>query len=455
MIILQKKKFIVLVLFCLVSVSAYNQLKTYKGYIITVEGDSISGRIKHNKNLFRNNEIMFYPFSESRKYTNYKPQDVKLFRFVDNKYFVPLTIERDKIKKELFVELIFDGVISIYYSDYLNEYYIKNEKGEVFILHNKSFDHSSNGKLYNSKSNKYIGIIKNIFRNDLSTIKLINNKNFHLNITNLVDLGINYHKNTCENCPYTLYHRKFGSLNKEFSIKQLQNLSIGMLTGYNNHIIPDIKSITLENGWNFNSDIDKTIYRDWLNIGGFIDYRLTFLNPRLFFRFESTYNQFKTSKNFKFASQSSASGKLRMYDFELFNSSKFIDNTFLIKYSLFNSKNDGWYISGGYSLSYFIENTFQRKGKYNFEFNNIERQQSLDTDLIHINNFKYSHKPVIGLGYYRKYNSLYLSTDIRYQSYMYKTISNDVFIEPIDYKIINTNTHEISINLGIGFYFKK
>ena len=57
-----------------------------------------------------------------------------MFRFVDNKYFVPLTIERDKIKKELFVELIFDGVISIYYSDYLNEYYIKNEKGEVFIL---------------------------------------------------------------------------------------------------------------------------------------------------------------------------------------------------------------------------------------------------------------------------------------------------------------------------------
>jgi len=133
--------------FCLAALTASGQITTREGYIISLENDTIFGRLEYANSGYLNKCI--FGKGDSPKIEWFKPGEIKEF-------YVNPDIRFSSIKyqgEDMFLKVLSNGKINLY-SDILNLYISNNTDSVVKLAGGKEY-YTVNGKQYSQKVNTF------------------------------------------------------------------------------------------------------------------------------------------------------------------------------------------------------------------------------------------------------------------------------------------------------------
>ena len=127
-----------------------------KGFIVTSEGDTLSGLIDYRGDLLMGDQCTFR-VSEEEDPKVYAPGELREYFFDGGKHFVSRKVKRG----ERFLQILFKGAIDLYYTRYIDKstYFIdKSGLSLVELPYDESIIDMNQSK-YEFKSTKHIGIL--------------------------------------------------------------------------------------------------------------------------------------------------------------------------------------------------------------------------------------------------------------------------------------------------------
>ena len=152
------------------STTSSKKQRTYKGYVITLQQDTIYGTLKVSSPTINELKIKFY--DEANRKTVYTPNDLEGYSFEVPRYdrdgkksmlwiqFKKRTAEKSPIKmgsKEIFAEVRVDGNITLY------DYYIeKNAKIGQMVEHQYYIEKEGEAKFQYISRDNYKSILKRL-----------------------------------------------------------------------------------------------------------------------------------------------------------------------------------------------------------------------------------------------------------------------------------------------------
>jgi hypothetical protein len=197
--------YLIFLQFCFVS---FGQERYRPGYIITYNSDTIRGLIKLKSN-FENSKSCVFKSEKNQLPKVFSPDDIRVYRIENGKYYLSKEVEIDSLKKKVFLEYLVDGIVDLYYyKDPLNEYYfiekdtilsrLSNEGSIVTVKetgHQGEYEES-----YFKNSNQYKGVLRYLFQESTQVLKEIPETAF--DYRPLIKITENYHKSVCKdfNC---------------------------------------------------------------------------------------------------------------------------------------------------------------------------------------------------------------------------------------------------------------
>ena len=418
-------------LFLSVCFTLYSQTDDYlSGYVITQTGDSIAGKILYKGNNSYNDVCIFREEGKNED-KHFTPNDIKSYRYFNSKCYVPMNISIRDQNQTVFVEYLLNGIVSIYYYGYQNEYYVKSETGEILLLSDEEkIIHREDGSSFVYRPKKYVGILRHVFANDHKTLETLDNKNIALNQNNLISLGKSYHNSVCREWECVVYEKDYDLEKKLEKDVRRKNLSVGFWGGINYSFIPYKEKYINEEGRYIESvenNNSVNSYNPYLGV--FINYRLFFIHPNLDFKYELDYSQQTNKRYLKYVSPSIEHYSC-VYDIEIISRKKIISNTFYLKYNFIKTSDYNMYIQGGYSWMYLPYNSYQRKGnfKYGVTINISTPEIKLKGFTFNrdgsLTNFLFDNGPSFGFGYQRVYKKMKLNGEIKYKTIFGNTIEN-------------------------------
>lgn len=227
----------IVTLFLIIKFLAFSEYTNFrKGYIISLENDTISGLVD-----FRlDEENMCFVNFQAEGETNarqYFPGEITGYRLVDDgKFYVSKEIEiRDNKRQTVFVEYLVQGIKNLYYYK-LNEqdfYLIEGAVGELIVLSKKP-DEFENLRIIEDV--KYKGMLKYVFKEYEQVHKQTDKAQFKRK--DLIKLTKDYHNNVCEDGSTCIifendYSKKF--ITSDFSLfVGLQSHNLMFYTIYQN-----------------------------------------------------------------------------------------------------------------------------------------------------------------------------------------------------------------------------
>ncbi len=154
-----------LVLFVLLSSTGilYAQTDFRPGYIIKTIGDTIFGQIDYRGDILMSKVCRFK--DKESEITEYYPNDITAYRFIDSKYYV----SRELNKKQVFLEYLIKGEINIYYMrDGIGDhYYLDKEDVKLTeIPYEEGIKYVDNKQVF-YESKKHIGVL-NYYMQDVA-----------------------------------------------------------------------------------------------------------------------------------------------------------------------------------------------------------------------------------------------------------------------------------------------
>jgi|GEM_PF-2290916 len=421
------------------------------GYVITLSGDTLQGKILYKGNRVKNDICHFRPEGQDKE-ISYSPKELILYGYNDEKCYVPLSIPDGEKEQTVFVEYLLNGIVSIYYYGFSSEYFVKDENGTVLPLTNEEIEVNHRGNTYRGRSQKYLGVLKYVFTKDIETIKKLNKGKIELKQTDLISIGKQYHDAVCTEWECVVYDKEYNFVKKKERNFLFQRLALGVFSGLNYNFVPfSERFIHQDERFLVETTDVHTAQSFYPTIGLFVNCNLFFIHPKLDVRYEFSHHQQHSTTGYKYIS--GAHGLVnRHYDYEATLKKKCLNNTVLLKYNFQRITGYDMYVQGGYTLSYLYKYTFQQNGEYRFYRSTseglIEEVRIVDTERNLKNNIKFEHRACLGLGFSKKINALHLFGDIRYQICFNKMIAWSE--SEIDYR-----GHDISLNLGIGFFLAK
>ncbi len=228
---------VVSILFVTLSINAQSNFK--RGYIITNQGDSVTGLIDFRTDAM-NSRFCRFKQSDSAPEQLYYPGDISRYRFLDEwKYYVSHTIKINGEDRKAFLEYLVYGVMNLYYysdsSLNQNYYFFEDEKGTLTAI-TKNPDEIVDGKII--PDNKYLGKLTYLFRDCPDILDNINKISFDR--SSMIHLAKEYHELTCtsgEKCIYFENDSEKQYVKFNFSLYggvQFQKYSFGARQGLNN-----------------------------------------------------------------------------------------------------------------------------------------------------------------------------------------------------------------------------
>jgi len=170
------------------------------GYIIYSTGDTLYGEIDYRGDLLMNRVCKFR--DKESKITDYYPNDITAFRFIDSKYFVSKEINNRKV----FLEYLIKGKINIFYmrDDIGDHYYLDKEDVKLTEIPYEEGIKYVDDKQVLYKSTRHIGLLNYYMRDApelqsrISSIKKPEHQN-------LMKLAEDYHNTVGEEGKYIIY----------------------------------------------------------------------------------------------------------------------------------------------------------------------------------------------------------------------------------------------------------
>jgi hypothetical protein len=173
------------------------------GYIIKKSGDTLFGKIDYRGD-FLMSKICTYKDSANTTY-EFRPNDIKAFRFIDSKYFVSREINGEKV----FLEYLIKGKINIYYmgDEKVDHFYLDKENEQLIELpYEEGFKYVDNKKVY-FKTTKHIGIL-NYYMQDAPELSSQIQNLKKPECQNLIKLAEDYNNAVCRDKKCIIYEKK-------------------------------------------------------------------------------------------------------------------------------------------------------------------------------------------------------------------------------------------------------
>jgi len=141
----------------LLAVHIFGQHDFIEGYIVNAKGDTTHGLVDYRANFLMEKVCVFRKTEKDTIY-EYQPIDLQSYK-VNNRKFVTKNIDN----KSKFIEQLVSGKLNLYCRSSVSNdvFYLENEKygfRELFYL--EAVVSKSNGRRYNQKSTRHIGILK-------------------------------------------------------------------------------------------------------------------------------------------------------------------------------------------------------------------------------------------------------------------------------------------------------
>lgn len=130
------KSFILLVAVSF-SLAVNGQINFKKGYVITNGNDTIHGRINDRGGYTNSKICVFNP--KNGPIVRYRPEDIKGYRMLDDKYYVSKTVYFRGKHRTIFVDVLLKGEVSLYHNWRNRDlsYYIEKKDSDMVGLINE------------------------------------------------------------------------------------------------------------------------------------------------------------------------------------------------------------------------------------------------------------------------------------------------------------------------------
>lgn len=273
-----KHSLIFLLLFFLGISELFSQSDFRNGYIVKKNNDTISGLIDYRGNI-ANSKKCFFKDNITSEIQIFTPSDIKVYRFVDSKYYLSKSVSLNNEEKQLFLEYLINGIVDIYYyHDELGKHYlVDNGDGNLMELKNKEKEVIVNNKRYLGETKEYIRLLKSVFEESPAISKQVDN--ISLSHKSLIKVTHDFHKEICldeEEC--IIYERKLSKA----------KIKYGLLIGVNAKSFSGTGQFDDTYYYFRDSQFGTSIYPSF---GVFFKTNLPYLNERLFIQYEGTYSQ--------------------------------------------------------------------------------------------------------------------------------------------------------------------
>jgi len=189
---ISKKIAAILLIFSLFCLSGYGQNKFRKGYIITLQQDTIYGLIDY-KIASKSAEKCEFKTNASDKTISYTPDQIQGYRFTPGKYYEAIRVEANGVNKEVFLEYLVDGVADIlFFRDEDGDHYFVKKDGEKMLpLTIDIIEVEKDGNTYIRRKEKYKQVLKYAFYDAPELSSKIDK--IELNHYDLIDIAEDYH----------------------------------------------------------------------------------------------------------------------------------------------------------------------------------------------------------------------------------------------------------------------
>lgn len=184
------------------------------GYLITNEGDTIQGLIDYRGDL-RNSKTCSFKTNSNDQVVDYKPDEIKAYRFHNSKYYLSKNIEIDSEKVQLFIEYLVDGIVDLYYLAHKNAgyYLLEKEDGTLVKLETQLKNNRGNQVF---KYQEYVGILKNAMQKYPVLFDQIDrSKLSHQSLGQLIN---NYHNLACNDQECVVYTKDISKIRFNFNL---------------------------------------------------------------------------------------------------------------------------------------------------------------------------------------------------------------------------------------------
>lgn len=132
-----------------------------KGFVITLQRDTISGLVNYREGA-NAHEICEFKKLENLNTTSYRPDEIFGYGFHDDKFFESRKVqEENKSPRVAFVEVLVKGMVSLYKVD--DSYFMDKKGGELYHLTNESEELELDGRTVVKYTNRHISIMNMLF----------------------------------------------------------------------------------------------------------------------------------------------------------------------------------------------------------------------------------------------------------------------------------------------------
>jgi|WetSurMetagenome_2_1015567.scaffolds.fasta_scaffold00436_3 hypothetical protein len=183
-------------LIVLISAECFGQNDFRPGYIVTNNLDTIHGAINLKSNV-RNSKSCEFKGDKSDERKLFLPGDIYGYRIENYKFYVSRQIEINGAKRSVFLEYLIKGIVDLfYYIDSGDEYYFIYRDGVLYPLTNNQIQVTLNDKVFEQRSNSYVGMLKTLFKDSPETLKDVEKVSF--GYEPLIRISKEYHNNVCK-----------------------------------------------------------------------------------------------------------------------------------------------------------------------------------------------------------------------------------------------------------------
>lgn len=174
-----------------------------QGYIVKNTGDTLYGQIDYRGDILMSS-ICRYKHSDNT-ITEYSPNDIKCYRFIDSKFYVAKKVNN----KYVFLEYLIKGIVNIYYmrDDKGDHYYLDKEGEKLTEIPYEEGIITVNNKKMIRESTMHIGFL-NYYMQDAPNIQSQIQSIRRPNHRGLISLAEDYHNAVCSDEKCIVYEKK-------------------------------------------------------------------------------------------------------------------------------------------------------------------------------------------------------------------------------------------------------
>lgn len=179
--------------------NSWSQSKFIDGYVLTLTGDTLVGKIANN-NYFQNALYCEFQSAKGSQTLQYLPGEITGYRFNKGKYYISKEVVKDSITKHFFMEYLLNGEMDIYfYQDREggNNYFVSKDSIPLQELVYTENIREVDGKNMQYKSKTHQHILYAMTNDDPALQQKISSisKPTH---RSLISVGEAYHDHICD-----------------------------------------------------------------------------------------------------------------------------------------------------------------------------------------------------------------------------------------------------------------